>query len=746
MNLDQTQQQTVGDARRSERLSLPSSAPPIISGYHVTRPLGEGAFGQVWLANDLNTRRPVAIKVYFQHSSLNLESLGREVSLLVNMAAGRHIVQVLKVGWDHDPPFFVMEYLENGSLEDLIRSKEPISIGQCVTFLREIAEGLSFAHGKGVLHCDLKPANVLLDHGFQPRLADFGQGRMTGDRTASLGTLFYMAPEQADLQAAPDVTWDVYALGAIGYTLLTGEPPYKDPEILETLDTSGSLQDRLQKYRQTIISSSRPKLHYRRRGIDKPLAQIIDRCLQVDPQQRFQNVQQVIGALDHRQRVRNRRPFYILGLMGPLLLLTLALLFSARSRQLALEQSEKSVVQRALESNRFAARYAARTLESELEVLFRIVEMETQQIELKQLLRQCSDAASEELQKLASGDTDPRLTARIQSLPERHKLESYLTERLGWMMTIHSDTNALLNSMFINEASGTNLGISFTDASEQQSAVSPVGQNFAFRSYFTGLRHDAPSDSAPKLHRPTRSTRLSASFRSTSTGAWKIGISAPVWPEDVQTLDWEPIDGWVKPLGVLVLTINLGDFELLAEKDQANGQTQRFAALFDGRQGNQRGTLLQHPYIRQLEQQRATSARIPQIPGKVVDALIESGLDQYTDPAADFDGGEQFGGFWIASSAQVELPRSSSDRGDEREMSDLWILVQERRNSVSAPIQSLAGRLLRESFIQVAALLSVIFGMWYFVFRLAQAAVQRSRFRPNSSGEFPSEATETARL
>ena len=83
--------------------------------------------------------------------------------------------------------------LPQGGLD---RGEEP---GEAL--FREIAEGLSYAHGKGVLHCDLKPANILLDHASRPRLADFGQSRMTDDQTPSLGTLFFMAPEQADLQA-----------------------------------------------------------------------------------------------------------------------------------------------------------------------------------------------------------------------------------------------------------------------------------------------------------------------------------------------------------------------------------------------------------------------------------------------------------------------------------------------------------------------------------------------------------------
>ncbi|MBX3420619.1 MAG: protein kinase [Pirellulaceae bacterium] len=745
MSLDYTQSQTAGDRRRSEELSLQSRQPPTLSGYQILRPLGEGAFGQVWLASDLNTHRPVAIKCYLHRGSLNMELLRREVSLLADMSAARHVVQVLKVGWDHDPPYYVMEFLENGSLEDLVRAKEELSVAQTVNLMREIAEGLSFAHGKGILHCDLKPANVLLDHSFRPRLADFGQGRMAGDTSASLGTLFYMAPEQADIQATPDVTWDVYALGAIAYTLLVGAPPYRSPQTVEALDTTSSVLDRLQKYRQLIQNSPRPRLHYRRRGIDKHFAQIIDRCLQVNPRQRFQNVQQVIGALDNRRRQRNRRPLYLLGLVGPLLLMSLMILFSARSQKMALEQSERSVVQRALESNRFAARYAARTLQSELQSLFSIVQTETTRADLGQLLKRCTEAGNEALAEIAAGHSDPAVTLKIQMMPEHAALEAYLQQRLDLLATQRHRGQSLLNSLFINDAQGTNLGIAFTDELEGKTAVSPVGQNFAFRSYFTGQRADGlPSETALQ-HTPTRTTRLSASFRSTSTGKWKIAVSAPIWdqPHDADQADQRPDSEM--PIGVLVLTINLGDFDLLSQQDYQADQLDRMAVLFDGRSGNQRGTLLQHPYFRNLEAELMKATMIPQIAIPVINALTTTGLDNYHDPVATFDGGQRFEGPWIACADQVELPQAASQTNLEPEKSDLWILVQERKSAVAAPIESLASSLFREGILEIVTFLTVVLALWYFVFRLGQAATVRGKMvAPGSDSK--STVTEDVRL
>src|SRR5439155_15726280 len=112
---------------------------------------------------------------------------------------------------------------------------------EAVALFREVAVGVVNAHNRGVLHCDLKPANVLLGQDGKPRLADFGQSRLSHEQTPALGTLFYMAPEQADLKAAPDARWDVYALGALLYCMLTGEPPFRSAEALALIEQNVGL-------------------------------------------------------------------------------------------------------------------------------------------------------------------------------------------------------------------------------------------------------------------------------------------------------------------------------------------------------------------------------------------------------------------------------------------------------------------------------------------------------------------------
>ena len=187
------------DRAAARDLSLRGVRPPVqVPGYEQEQFLGHGAYGEVWVAVNRNSGRRVAIKFYTRRGGLDWASLAREVEKLRYLFSDRYVVQLFEVGWESEPPYYVMEFMENGSLEDLLRAG-PIPVHDAVTYFREIAVALVHAHDKGILHCDLKPGNVLLDHDRRPRLADFGQSRLTNEMSPALGTLFYMAPEQADL-------------------------------------------------------------------------------------------------------------------------------------------------------------------------------------------------------------------------------------------------------------------------------------------------------------------------------------------------------------------------------------------------------------------------------------------------------------------------------------------------------------------------------------------------------------------
>ena len=140
---DHTQFQSAEQQEQARDLSLQKARPPAeIPGYSIQRLLGSGAYGEVWIGLDRNTNRRVAIKFYTHRSRLDWSALSREVEKLVYLSADRYVVQLLDVGWDHDPPYYVMDYIENGSLEDLLQRQGTLSATAAVELFYEMAVGL----------------------------------------------------------------------------------------------------------------------------------------------------------------------------------------------------------------------------------------------------------------------------------------------------------------------------------------------------------------------------------------------------------------------------------------------------------------------------------------------------------------------------------------------------------------------------------------------------------------------------
>ncbi len=374
MAFDQTQQQSPEELHKSRDLSVQPTRPPAqIKGYAIEKFLGSGAYGEVWSATNQKTGRKVAIKFYSRRSSADVQLLAREVEKLVVLAADRYVVQLLDVGWDVEPPYFVMDYIEHGSLEDRLNQAEPVPTAHAVELFQEIATAMMHLHGKGILHCDLKPGNVLLDQDGKPRVADFGQSRLSTDQTPALGTLFFMAPEQADMDAAPDARWDVYGLGALLFSMLTGKPPYYSAELADQIEDTQDITHRLANYRKALQAADKPTEHRKIPGVDRMLADVIDRCIAVDPDERFPSIQSVLFALQNRETVRARRPLVALGLLGPLLLIGVMTLFGWWAFRQAVGDSEAEITYKANESNLFAAKLAARSAAEQIDEYFRVV-------------------------------------------------------------------------------------------------------------------------------------------------------------------------------------------------------------------------------------------------------------------------------------------------------------------------------------------------------------------------------------
>jgi len=216
---------------------------PTVPGYRLLRELGEGGMGVVYLAEQSSLNRMVALKMLIGGAgNASAEARMRQEAAALARVSHPNVVSVYEVGEAGGRTYFALEYLAGGSLADRL----PLNLfapRDAAELLRTLALAIQAIHDRGLLHCDLKPANVLLAEDGTPKVADFGLARILNDdqrqtRTGTIrGTPCYMPPEQADgLLGSFGPAVDVYALGGILYEVLTGRPPFLGSTILETLD------------------------------------------------------------------------------------------------------------------------------------------------------------------------------------------------------------------------------------------------------------------------------------------------------------------------------------------------------------------------------------------------------------------------------------------------------------------------------------------------------------------------------
>jgi hypothetical protein len=242
---------------------LPSPGPvaqprpfPVLPGYQILEVLGQGGMGTVYQARQTSLGRLVAVKMISAGDEAQAHDLSRFRAEAEAVARLQHpnIVQIHEVGEHQGLPYFVLEYVPGGSLARWLAGT-PQPARAAAPFVETLARAMHFAHQHGIIHRDLKPANVLVQleeqaspagsfnlHSAIPKITDFGLAKRL-DREegqtqsgAILGTPSYIAPEQAGGQSRTiGPVADVYALGAILYEMLTGQPPFRGVTVLDTL-------------------------------------------------------------------------------------------------------------------------------------------------------------------------------------------------------------------------------------------------------------------------------------------------------------------------------------------------------------------------------------------------------------------------------------------------------------------------------------------------------------------------------
>jgi dienelactone hydrolase len=261
--------------------------------YRVERELGAGGMATVYLAQDLKHDRPVALKVLREElgAALGAERFHREIRIAAKLQHP-NILPLLDSGEAGGLLYFAMPFVEGQSLRERLAREGALPAGDAVRILRDVADALTEAHAHGVVHRDIKPENIML-RGRHALVTDFGVAKAVsaaaGSQTlttagVALGTPAYMAPEQATADPQQDHRVDIYAVGVLGYELLTGRGPFAATTAQEMLAAH--------------ITAEPEPLAKRRPGVAPALEQVVMKCLAKKPADRWQTADELLEHLE----------------------------------------------------------------------------------------------------------------------------------------------------------------------------------------------------------------------------------------------------------------------------------------------------------------------------------------------------------------------------------------------------------------------------------------------------------------
>jgi serine/threonine protein kinase len=242
--------------------------------YRLAQRIDEGGAGEVWQARDERLDRDVAIKILGPSADEAFRERFADEARRAASVLHPNVVTVFDEGRDGADAFMVMELVRGRTLRDVIADRGPLRPHEAARIVAQVAAALDAAHEAGVIHCDVKPANVIVDQQGTAKLTDFGIARAArGPREHELiGTARYIAPERIEGKA-PTERSDVYSLGLVAYELIAGRPPNAE------MDTEDLLRVRLE--------GRPPSLRSARVGIGDEIDRVVAKALARDPQGRY---------------------------------------------------------------------------------------------------------------------------------------------------------------------------------------------------------------------------------------------------------------------------------------------------------------------------------------------------------------------------------------------------------------------------------------------------------------------------
>jgi serine/threonine-protein kinase len=238
------------DSRQPQNQPIGSSILPTLGengltldDYHLATQIGEGAMGVVYRGKQISLDREVAVKVLFKHVARNRKLVERFIreALVSGRLDHPNIVQGYGVGEDKGWHYFAMEYIDGDSLDVWLGRLGELSVADALHITIACARALQYAHDSGVVHRDIKPANILITRQGVVKIADLGMVKEFDEEMAltqtghGVGTPWYMPLEQARNAKETDGRCDIYALGCMLYCMLTGQPPFTQPTLVEVI-------------------------------------------------------------------------------------------------------------------------------------------------------------------------------------------------------------------------------------------------------------------------------------------------------------------------------------------------------------------------------------------------------------------------------------------------------------------------------------------------------------------------------